>query len=257
MALHVHEWGDPEAPPVVCLHGVTGHGGRYRKLAEERLAADFRVVAVDLRGHGHSPWEPPWRVETHVGDVLDIAEGLGIDCARWIGHSFGGRVVTELASSAPERVERAVLLDPALHVPPGDALLHAEEVRVDQSFASADEAIDQYLAGGTLFHTARADLEEYAAAHLAAGEDGRLRWRFCRAAVVAAWSEMSRPAPPAPSAPTLVVLGERSWLRVHVPDAPQVETVSVPGGHVVLWDAFDETADAVERFLEPASGAHT
>ena len=54
MKLYVHEWGDPGAPPVLCLHGVTSHGERYRRLAELRWSDHFRVVAFDLRGHGRS-----------------------------------------------------------------------------------------------------------------------------------------------------------------------------------------------------------
>ena len=50
MLLHVHEWGDAEAPPLVCLHGVTAHGERFKQLAEERWARHFHVVAPDLRG---------------------------------------------------------------------------------------------------------------------------------------------------------------------------------------------------------------
>ena len=69
------------------------------------------------------------------------------------------------------------------------------------------------------------------------------------AAVIVAWSEMSRPQPPLPACPTLVVLGARSWLPVKVDAAANVQTVTVPGGHSVLWDDFDETATAVASFL--------
>src|SRR5437773_2152002 len=41
MQLHVHEWGDAGAPALVCLHGVSAHGRRFRRLAEERLASGF------------------------------------------------------------------------------------------------------------------------------------------------------------------------------------------------------------------------
>ena len=57
MRLHVYEWGDPDAPPVVCLHGVTAHGERFMQLAEERWAEHFHVIAPDLRGHGRSGWD--------------------------------------------------------------------------------------------------------------------------------------------------------------------------------------------------------
>ena len=52
--LHVERWGDPAAPRAVCLHGITGHGGGWRRLAETRLAG-FHVLAPDLIGHGSSP----------------------------------------------------------------------------------------------------------------------------------------------------------------------------------------------------------
>lgn len=255
MRLHLHAWGDPASPPVVCLHGVTAHGGRFRKLAEERLASRFRVLAPDLRGHGRSGWEPPWSLEAHLDD---ICETVGVERAAWIGHSFGGRLLVELAARRPGLVERAVLLDPALYVLPHVALDMAEEERRDVSFASADEAIRTRLESGRLFHTPRQLLEEEMREHLERGEDGRLRYRYLKSAVIAAWSVMASP-PPAYErvrVPTLLVVGERSWLVLDHQIADYstalddlLQVVTVPGGHTVLWDAFEETAAAVERFL--------
>src|SRR6266516_4217315 len=122
MTLHVHEWGDPGSPPVVCLHGVTSYGGRFQLLAE-RFADRHYVSAPDLRGHGRSDWEPPWDLETHLADVLETAPA---GPAVWIGHSFGGRLAAEIATREPGRVERLVLLDPALQVLPHVALDLAE-----------------------------------------------------------------------------------------------------------------------------------
>ena len=73
MILHTHEWGDATAPPLVCLHGVTAHGERFRRLALERWTR-FRVVAPDLRGHGRSGYEPPWGFETHVADIVETID---------------------------------------------------------------------------------------------------------------------------------------------------------------------------------------
>ena len=69
MSLARLDWGDARLPPLVCLHGVTSHGLHFAKLAE-RLSDRFRIVGLDLRGHGASPWEPPWNLEQHVTDVL-------------------------------------------------------------------------------------------------------------------------------------------------------------------------------------------
>jgi len=248
LTLNVYEWGEPGGTPVVCLHGVTGHGRRFRRLAEERLPS-YRVLGVDYRGHGRSTWEPPWSVEQHVADLVDTADALMIERAVWVGHSFGGKLVAELAACHPERVERAVLLDPALHIEPPIAFERAELARADVSFASADEAIDARLGDGSLFTTPRSILEEEAREHLVAWSDGRLRWQYFGPAVVVAWSEMATEPPPWPQCQTLVVTGERSWIPIRVPRIANIAHAVVPGGHSVLWDDFDATADAIVRFL--------
>ena len=172
MQLSVTEWGDPTGAPVVCLHGVTGHGRRFRRLARSACLT-HRVIGVDYRGHGRSGWEPPWSVEQHVADLVETADALGISGATWLGHSFGGKLVAELAARHPDRVERAVLLDPAMHVDPAVAGERADLTRADVSFASPEEAIEARLADGSLFTTPREVLEEEAREHLVEGPDGR------------------------------------------------------------------------------------
>jgi lipase len=244
--LHVWEWGDETAPPVVCLHGITRYGGHFRRLAEERLGG-FRVVAPDLRGHGQSPWEPPWNVEQHVADMLETLDGLGIERAPFVGHSFGGRLVLELLAAV---VERAVLLDPALQLAPGVALHVAEETRADVSFGSLEEGVAQRLE--RLPFTPREYVEEELREHTEPHDDGRLRYRFCRSAAVNGFAELARPPRPGPLPfPALVVLAAESYLvsDEQLAALGDVEVLRVPGGHSVLWDAYDETADAVARFL--------
>src|SRR2546423_12309199 len=118
MLLQLHEGGDRAAPPLVALHGIGGFGRRFRRLAEDRLAPRFRVLAPDLRGHGSSSWEPPWTIAAHVADVLETIEDAGVERAAFIGHSYGGRLILELAAREPERLERAALLDPAIELLP-------------------------------------------------------------------------------------------------------------------------------------------
>jgi lipase len=253
--LHTTEWGPGGARPVVCVHGVGGHGRRFRKLAEEPLAA-LRIVAVDLRGHGRSDWEPPWDLDTHVGDLRDTAAAFGVARAAWVGHSFGGRLVMELTARAPELVERAVLLDPAVWVPPPVALDRAEAERADRVYSGFDEAVDLRLAGQ--LHTPRELVEEEMRDHLVAAADGHVRYRYAQSAVVAAYGEMAKSPPPFEllRVPTLLVRGAQTDV---VPEVlaetyregvgEHVEVVTVPGGHNVLWDAFAETGDAIAEFL--------
>jgi lipase len=258
--LHVHEWGDANARPVVCLHGVNAHGRRFRRLAEERLAADFRVLAPDLRGHGYSDWEPPWTIATHVHDVLETLDDLGVRRAAFVGHSYGGRLVLELAALDPDRIERVALLDPAIQILPHVGLDFAERERADNSYASPGEAVIARLEAGA--PTPRSFVEEDAEEHLVRHRDGRFRFRYCQSAVVAMYGELCTPPPPAETlrAPTLLLYAnEFGLVRDEQVDAyraalgDRLEVVTVPGGHIVYWDAYDDTAAAVRRFLADAA----
>jgi lipase len=247
MPLATYELGAGQGTPVICLHGLTGHGRRFADLAG--ALPGRRVVGVDLRGHGASTFLPPWSVEQHVADLVETADELGAGRAVWLGHSFGGRLVVELADRHPEVVERAVLLDPALFIDPPVALERSELLRADTSFGSPDEAIEARLGDGSLFTTPRAILEHEADTHLEQGEDGRYRWRFSAPAATVAWSIMASEPPPWPHCETLVVTGERSWIPIRVPRLATIRHIPVPGGHSVLWDDFEATAAAIASFL--------
>jgi lipase len=241
--LNVHELGDPSGTPLVCLHGLSGHGRRYVRLAT-RLPG-HRLICPDMRGHGRSGVEPPWTTEQFVADVL---ESVPVERADWLGFSFGCRIAAAVAAAAPERVDRLILLDPAMNLPPKIALEYADWAREEESWDTEDEFVDTVLGAGRLFHTPREMIEEEAREHLERGPDGRLRERYSLSMGVAAFSEMAREAPPLdPDRPTLVVTSDRSWIPPHARGT--VEEV-VPGGHSVLWDAFEQTADAVRRFLD-------
>ncbi len=254
MSLARYEWGDASRPALVCLHGVTSHGRHFARLAD-RLSDRFHVVALDLRGHGGSPWEPPWNLEQHVADVLEAAPQ---EPAAWLGHSFGGRVAYEAAAAEPERVERLVLLDPAIRIPPHVGIAAAENARRDRSYVSFDEGIDRRYEESVLTTAPRGLVEEELVAHLLPDDDGRFRYRYCQSAVVAAYGEMTREPPPFErvGVPTLLVLGETSYIPYDdLLGAHQaalgglLEVERIAAGHTLLWDALDDTVAAVERFL--------
>ncbi len=249
MQLHVHTWGDPDAPPVVCLHGVTAHGERFKRLAEERWAEKFRVLAPDLRGHGRSGYEPPWTFATHVADVLETLDALDVDSANWVGHSFGGRLILEVAAAHPERVRRAVLLDPAIQILPHIAETMAELERKEPLYDSLEDYADRREDSPP-----REFVLEDAVLHCEELPDGRLRRRSSQPAVISIYGELAS-APPPPDtlrAPTLLIhapsygLVREEQLAAY---AGRVETLAVPGMHMVMWEAFDDVAEAVERFL--------
>jgi len=99
--------------PLVVVHGFSAEGILYAQTLSRLVDLGFRVIAVDTAGHGGTLGLP---TSAHsmacyanlLGRVLDH---LGVREAVLAGHSMGGRLVTELAASQPERVIGVVLLD--------------------------------------------------------------------------------------------------------------------------------------------------
>lgn len=254
-ALHLHSWGPSGGPPVLVVHGVTNTGARYRRLAEEMLP-EVRVLAPDLRGHGLSTWEPPWSVEQHVADLLATLDAQGLDRVVVVGHSFGGLLSLHLAATAPGRVRRLVLLDPAVALPADRAEREAAAARADAGWATLDEARSARTALRPPH--ARATVEEDLATFLERGEDGRLRFRFSREAAAAAWGEMARPAPSLAGFPgeATLVTAERAdvvtdALRASLRDdlGDRLTETGIDAGHMLFWDAPDEVAALIRKAL--------
>ena len=254
MTLALHDWGEPGSPRVVCLHGVRNHGGHFAQLAAG--LSGYHVLAPDLLGHGHSPWEPPWDIQSHLDAIVAT---VGARPASLVGHSFGGRLAFELAARAPKLVPKLVLLDPAILLPGHVALGAAENARIEKSYVSFDELIERRYDESQLHLASRELVVADLARHVDVGEDGRVRYRYCQSAVVAAYGEMASQPPRFEDArvPTLLVLGEQSYLPYeHLLDAHRaalgdlLEVVIVSGGHSVLWDAPTETISAIAAFFD-------
>lgn len=113
--------GRNHAPALVLLHPLGVHSGSWQpQLAEfERF---FRVIRIDLRGHGGSRLEPgesrACRMEDLAHDALGVLDALGVERAHWCGLSIGGAIALQVAVIAPRRVIRLVLANTAASFPP-------------------------------------------------------------------------------------------------------------------------------------------
>ena len=105
MNLHIDHYGDPNAQPLVLLHGWAMHGGIFAGWAAQ-LAAHFHVLVVDLPGHGHSRTLALSFDET--ADQL-IAQLAIYSNAIWCGWSLGGALATRIAARAPSDQVRALV----------------------------------------------------------------------------------------------------------------------------------------------------
>ncbi|MFC4104702.1 alpha/beta fold hydrolase [Micromonospora zhanjiangensis] len=191
MVLHVHRFGPVEGRSLVVLHGLTGHGRRWRTLASEELPTR-RVVAPDLRGHGRSAHEPPWSLEQHATDVLSMMDALDLETVPVVGHSLGAAVAVHLARRAPRRIDRLVLLDPAMGIPSRVAGQLAHDALTVPEFDDPTQAGLERTRSWPV--QARRLIGDEVDAHLARGDDGRWRWRYRAPACVTAYSELARSA---------------------------------------------------------------
>jgi len=245
-----------DAESIVCVHGLTQHKGVFADMAEKLSADGHSVVAVDLRGHGSSGRKPPWNVATHVADLIETLDSLGIDRVTWIAHSFGGRLAAVAAVEDAERTKQLVLLDPGLEVSPDRALRSAEIDRLDWSFATVDGAANALMGSESVVAAPRETVTAYVQDDVAKGPDGRFRFSFCPSASVVGWSEMTLPPPAVAKVPTLLVHAEvplvdpSVQIRRYEEELGDLFTkVAVPNGHNLLWESPAETMEAVTSFL--------
>lgn len=112
------EWGDPDAPPVVSVHGLTRNARDFDTIAAA-LAPRFHVMAVDLPGRGGSDWLPEpaqYAVPTYVHALAHLLAAIG-QPVRWIGTSLGGICGMAIAAIPGHPIERMVLNDIGPFVP--------------------------------------------------------------------------------------------------------------------------------------------
>jgi len=110
--IHVREWGDPAAEPVVLIHGIPTHGGLWCDVAAQ-LSARARVIAPDMLGYGRSsaPDGHPVDIVSQAGYMLRVLNELGVRRATVVGHDIGGGVVQILAVRHADSVERLGLVN--------------------------------------------------------------------------------------------------------------------------------------------------
>jgi pimeloyl-ACP methyl ester carboxylesterase len=131
MALDLAFEATGDGPPVVILHGLFGSGSNWRRAARE-LAGSHRVIAVDLRNHGASPWADSMSYLEMADDVLRLIEREDLSRPAVLGHSMGGKVAMALALMYPQQVGQLTVVDIA-------PVAYADRL---SAFAEAMRAID-------------------------------------------------------------------------------------------------------------------
>lgn len=150
--LATHDW--PGAPATdrrrvaVLVHGVAGWHRTWWRVGPAIAARGWRVVAVDQRGHGHSPrMGGPATVADLAADLEAAVRAIGVPVDALIGHSLGASVVAELLFKQPELAKRAVLEDPPGIIRAGDdAWLDNLEAELAAAHADPEGEVARELA---------------------------------------------------------------------------------------------------------------
>ena len=275
LRLHYVDWGNPDGPPMLLVHGGRDHCRNWDWVAEH-FAKDYHIIAPDLRGHGDSQWEASGNY-TQISYVYDIAQLLqqkNMHDVTVIGHSLGGAIALMYTALFPERVKKLVAIEgmgpsPSLAAKQAEISIN-DRVRswVDDMRKLSGRLPRRYDTLDDAFKRMRDEnphLSEEQARHLTLhganqNEDGTYSWKFDNYVRVFSMSglpnEEVKKMYGEISCPTLLMRGEESWASDPVADG-RTQCFNCPieyqsfanAGHWVHHDQLDGFVDRVSEFL--------
>jgi pimeloyl-ACP methyl ester carboxylesterase len=241
-------------PPVMVMHGLFGMLDNWQTFAKA-LSDHYTVFIVDLRNHGRSFHDDDTSYPAMAGDVITLADHLGLKRFNLIGHSMGGKVACQIALDHPERVDHLIAVDilPTAYGRGHDMVLKALADLRPEKVGSRKEAENKLvdLLGGDM-STALFLLKS-----LKRGDDGGYAWRFNLAALSEGYEDIRNGVEgEAFDRPALFVKGGDSeyitvdrWMEIH-DIFPLAEMEEVPdAGHWVHVDQPEKLLEVVKEFL--------
>lgn len=274
LKLHYVDWGNPDAPQLLLLHGGRDHCRNWDWVAEA-LQPHYHIIAPDLRGHGESAWSASghYTMASYIYDLAQLIHQQGLAPVNIIAHSLGGNIALRYAGIYPENVRRLVAIEglgpgPRWHADAARKPI-AERMRgwIDQQRAAAGRLPRRYATledALARMQEANKHLNPAQARHLTQhgvnqNEDGTYSWKFdhyvrvwppydmTREEIAELWGQIA--------CPTLLVYGKESWATNPADDGrlahfQSARVLAVDGaGHWVHHDRLALFLEEVERFL--------
>jgi pimeloyl-ACP methyl ester carboxylesterase len=258
--LHYLEWNPAGSPTLVLLHGNCANAWWWEPLAEALNEASYRLLALDLRGHGDSEWvrPPAYSPESYADDLARLIPGAQAECAIVIGHSMGGIAALSFALLHHHLVRAAALIDIAITSGPRRNR-YLRRLRTIPTIAYPDLATAKARFRlmpneGAIAPELLADIAEHSVQR---NSDGRYTMKFDRESflgrdgldVAAALREVR--------IPVLLVRAGRSRIMTAEAAAeaarlnPRVEVVTIPDAHHHLpLEAPHSLAGTLQQFAE-------
>ena len=272
LKLHYVDWGNPDAPPLLLIHGGRDHARNWDWVALSMRDA-YHIIAPDLRGHGDSEWARggQYAMIDYVLDVAQLLEQLQMFPITIIGHSLGGGIACEYSGVYPERVKQLVAIE-GLGPPPGHTRHGPAHERMHKwitqmrsyagrhahRYASLEEAVQRMQEANKRLTAAQA---HHLTVHgIYRNEDGTYTWKFDN--YVRSQSpyefnvEEARSIWQRITCPTLLLRGTESWATDPLLDGRasafhKVRCVNIPrAGHWVHHDQLEEFLGVVRVFLK-------
>jgi len=274
LRLHYADWGNPDAPPLVLVHGGRDHCRSWDWVAEQ-LRHDWHVIAPDLRGHGDSQWSPDgnYAIEALVYDLAQLIHQRDRLPVTIVAHSLGGNVALRYTGLYPDNVAKLVAIEglgpsPAVQAERA-ATPFAERWRrwiddkrvaagrLPRRYATLDDALARMQAENSYL---TAEQARHLTLHgISRNEDGSWSWKFdnhlnvwpvtdiAQAEIEALWQAIH--------CPTLLLYGADSWASnpekdgriAHFQNARVVEFADA--GHWLHHDQFERFMAELRGFL--------
>jgi len=255
--LHYLDWGNPDAPPMLLLHGLCGNA-HYWDFFAWSMKNDYHVLALDQRGHGDSSWATSYGPKDYILDIEAFATALELDNIVLIGHSMGGINVIIYAARHPGQVSRLVIVDIGPEIAAaGIERMEKERTSEPEAFGSEEEAIDYMKELGPRY--SEVFIQHQARYAFKRDDKGNLRFKYDRTLRSTKlqspewlWEYLNEVI-----CPTLVVHGRESDVLLAEVAQRVVDTLPFgllvdidSAGHYVPGDNPDAFEVAVRRFFK-------
>ena len=274
LRLHYVDWGNPEAPPLLLIHGGRDHCRNWDWTATA-FRRDWHVIAPDLRGHGDSQWslDGNYAMAGYIYDLAQLVHQQRLAPVTIIAHSLGGNIALRYAGIYPEAVARLVAIE-GLGPPPRrraerDSVTIVERMdgwikeqrnlagRVPRRYASIEDAFRRMQEENP--HLSAEQARHLTAHGVNQNEDGTYSWKFDNYVrawfpydmrgrdIAALWARIT--------CPTLLLYGTESRSGNPTADgrAELFANAKVAGidraGHWLHHDRLDEFLRVVRAFL--------
>lgn len=274
LRLHYVDWGNPDAPPLVLLHGGRDHCRNWDWVAEA-LCDEWHIIAPDLRGHGDSAWSQAgnYTMAAFIYDLAQLIHQQRLEQVTIVAHSLGGNIALRYSGIYPESVRKLVAIEGLGPSPRQLALEGGQGIaqrmrgwieeqrglsgRLARRYPSIEAALARMQEENR--HLSPAQARHLTQHGVNQNEDGTYSWKFdnyvripqpydmTNAEIHELWSRIR--------CPTLLVYGAESWAsnperdkRIRHFSTARVVTIE-GAGHWVHHDKLDRFLAELHAFL--------